>query len=331
MRPMHSLYAQLSVVKYAALHHFKSIDDFLIDRPAFLTPSPLGCCPPNPPASSLTVLARGLRPGQKNTKSRIVSVHSVRSGFFLLGLLALLPSPVNAETITTITVATAANFQQTLKALQEPFTEQTGDRLTIVTGSSGALATQIINGAPFDVFLSADSQRPQQLMEKGFADKVTTYAYGRLTLWSSDKTLLAGNDGPTVLKAGKFRHIAYANPALAPYGLAAAETLRSLNLFFELSDKTVRGENISQTFTMLATGAAPIGFIARSQLARPPWSRAGSYWHVPATLHQPITQAGIVVKNSKHKPTARRFMTFIKSEPAKVIIRSFGYDTQPKP
>lgn len=327
MRWLHGLYAQLSVVKSAALHHFKFIDDFLIDRAAFLTPSPLGCCLPNSPASSLTVLARGLRPGQKNTKSRIVSVHSVRSGFFLFGLLVLLSSPANAETIT---VATAANFQQTLKALQEPFAKQSGDTLTIVTGSSGALATQIINGAPFDVFLSADARRPQQLVEKGFADKdtLTTYAYGRLTLWSSDKNLLAGNDGPTILKAGKFRHIAYANPALAPYGLAAVETLRSLDLFLTLRNKTVRGENISQTFTMLATGAAPIGFIARSQLARPPWSATGSYWHVPANLHQPIRQAGIVVKNSKHRPAARRFMAFIKSDPAKVIIRSFGYDTE---
>jgi len=329
MRHTHGFYAQLTVVKYAALHHFKFIDDFLVDRATFLTPSPLGCCPPRPPASSLTVLALGSRPDQKNTKSRFVSVHSVRSGFFLLGLLVLSGNLAKAETVTTITVATAANFQQALKALQGPFTRQTGDKLTIVTGSSGALATQIINGAPFDVFLSADTNRPQQLIEKGFADKDTliTYAIGRLTLWSRDKTLIVDNNGPAVLKAGKFRHLAYANPALAPYGIAAVETLRSLNLFFKLSDKTIRGENISQTFAMLATGAAPIGFIARAQLARPPWSSTGSTWQVPSNLHQPIKQAGIIVKNSKHKTAARRFMMFLNSDPAKVIIRSFGYDT----
>ena len=176
--------------------------------------------------------------------------------FFLLGILGLLSNPTAAETIT---IATAANFQQTLKALHKPFTAQTSDTINIVTGSSGALATQIINGAPFDVFLSADEKRPRQLVEKGFASEasLTIYAYGRLTLWSHDKNLIANNDGPAVLTAGKFRHIAIANPALAPYGVASTETLRSLNLLYNLSDKTVRGENIAQTFTMLATGAAP--------------------------------------------------------------------------
>ncbi len=327
MRLMHSLYAQLSVVKSAALHHFNFIDDFLVDKAAFFTPSSLECCPPRPPAFPLTRLAFGKRPDRKNTKSRIVSVHSDRSGFFLLGLLVLASSTVKAETLT---VATAANFQQALKALQGPFTKQTGEKLTIVTGSSGALATQIINGAPYDIFLSADTKRPQQLVEKGFADPETlvTYAYGRLTLWSRDKNLIADNNGPAVLKTGKFRHLAYANPALAPYGVAAIQTLASLNLLSKLKGKTVRGENISQTFAMLATGAAPLGFIARSQLARDPWKSTGSYWHVPANLHRPIKQAGIVVKNSKHKPAARRFMAFIKSDPAKIIIKSFGYDTK---
>ncbi|HFC04284.1 MAG TPA: molybdate ABC transporter substrate-binding protein, partial [Rhizobiales bacterium] len=280
MHFLHGLYAQLSLAKHVAMHHFSFIDDFLIDRATFLTPSPLGCCPPDSPAISLTPLADCYRPDQKNTRSRIVSVHSVRSGFLLLGLATLTSAPANAETIT---IATAANFQTTLKALQEPFTRQTGLTVTIVTGSSGALANQIINGAPYDVFLSADKKRPQQLIDKGVADKDTlfTYAYGRLTLWSRDKNLIASGNGPAILQAGKFRHIAYANPALAPYGLAAVETLRSLNLFFELSDKTVRGENISQTFTMLATGAAQIGFIARAQLASSPWKSTGSYWHIP--------------------------------------------------
>lgn len=327
MRWAHTLYAQVYVVKIAAMHHFKFIDDFLIDRATFLTPSPLGCCPPNPPATPLTPLAWGLRPDQENTKGRIARIYAARFGFFLLGLLVLFSIGAKAETIT---VATAANFQQTLKALQEPFTKQAGHKFIIVTGSSGALASQIINGAPFDVFLSADENRPRQLIKRGVADKasLTIYALGRLTLWSRNKALLATHNGPEILQAGNFNHITYANPTLAPYGVAAVETLRSLNLFFDISKKTIHGQNISQTFTILATRAAPIGFIARAQLAREPWKSRGSFWHVPANLHQPIVQAGIIVKNTNHKTTVRRFMQFLKSNTAKMIIRSFGYDME---
>ncbi len=327
MRLTHSVYAWLTIVKSVAIHHFKFIDDFLIDRAAFLTPSPLECCQPNPPAPSLTPLALVSRRDRENTKSRIARIHFARSGFFLLSLFAL---PCSQATADTITVATASNFLNTLKALQQPFAKQSGHKLIIVAGSSGAIATQIINSAPYDVFLSADHARPNQLVEKGVGDQASlfTYAYGKLTLWSANKSLITDGDGPLALKQANFRHIAMANPALAPYGLASIETLRSINLYFNLSEKIIHGENIAQTFAMMATGAAPIGFAARSQVTRKPWKSTGSFWHVPTNLHQPIKQSAVIVTHSKNKPAARMFMQFLKSAPAIKIIKSFGYDAK---
>ena len=328
MRPVHSLYAQLSIVNLAPMPHFNFIREFLINQAAFHNPSSLGCCHRNPPATPLTLLALGLRCDRKILKSRIAPL---RSGFFLLSVLTLFVAPffiapVNAEQIT---IATATNFLTTLKELQQPFTRKTGHTLTLVSGSSGALAAQIIHGAPFDVFLSADHIRPNQLIEKGFGDKSTqiTYAYGKLALWSLDKTLINPTNGQKVLKTGNFHHIAIANPALAPYGLASLETLRSLGIFFNLNEKIIHGENIAQTFTLLATGSAPLGFVARSQLALPPWNKRGSHWLVPSNLHNKIKQDGLVVSKRKNQPAARQFIQFLKSTPARKIIESFGYGT----
>jgi len=325
MQFVHGLYALVTVATSSYMHHLVCINRFLINKVVFFTPSPLEHYKPGPLTPSLTLRMLAQNPDQEHTKSWIAIM---RSGFFLFCLLVfLLITPTTMASAGNITIATASNFLQTIKALQQPFTQQTGHRLTIVSGSSGALATQIINGAPFDVFLSGDHQRAQQLVDKGFGDKpsLVTYAYGKLTLWSLDKNLIPGNDGPAVLKAGNFHHIALANPALAPYGLAALETLRSLNLHFNLSNKIIHGENISQTFTMLATGAASIGFAARSQLSREPWKSRGSFWLVPANLHNPIKQSAVIVKHSKNKASARQFMQFLQSGKAAEIITSFGY------
>lgn len=326
MHQPHGYHAQVSIAKHHAITHLKHIDGFLIDKAAFLTPSPLGCCQPEVPFLPLTLLAHKVRRDQKNTKSRIAVK---RFGFFVFAAASLLATSHMQAQAETITVATAANFQQTLKALRQPFARHTGDKITIITGSSGTLASQIINGAPFDVFLSADETRPRQLIRRGVADRqtLTIYALGRLTLWSHDKNLIMPDSGRKILKTANFNHIAYANPRLAPYGAAAEQTLRSLNLLPALKAKVLHGENISQTFTLLATKAVPLGFISRAQLARQPWKNQGSAWHIPANLHQPIRQAAIVVKTSKRKPAARRFIRFLKSNPAKEIIRSFGYDT----
>ena len=254
-------------------------------------------------------------------------IYHVLSGFFLFALLITIPTPAKAETIT---IATASNFLQTLKKLQVPFAKKSGDKLTIITGASGALTNQIIHGAPFDVFLSADQKHPQLLVKKGFAipASLITYAYGRLILWSPDDKLFDPINAVAVLKAGKISSIAIANPALAPYGLAAIQTLRSLNLYSRLSSKIVHGNNIAQTFTMLATGAAPIGFVARSQTTQPPWNTTGSHWLVPDLLYQPIRQTGVIVKASPHQPAAKRFMAFLQSSQAKWIIKLSGYGTE---
>jgi len=328
MRLAHSLYAQLAVASWPDIYHFRVTDRFLVSTGEFLIPSLIGLYKPGSPTHSLTLRVWANLLDQKHTKSRVASK---RPGFFLLCLIVVLFSLMTpAAKAGQITVATASNFLNTLKALQQPFAKHTGHQLSIVVGSSGALATQIINGAPFDVFLSGDQTRARQLIDKGVGDETSlmTYAHGKLTLWSNDKTLIANGDGPAILKSGTFHHLAIANPKLAPYGLAAVGTLQSLGLYSGLGNKIILGENIAQTFAMLATGAAPIGFAARSQLARAPWKSKGSFWHVPDNMHQPIKQDAVIVKHSANQNTARQFLEFLKSAPATTIIRSFGYGTE---
>ena len=325
---MHSLYAQLTVAKSPRIYHFSVTDRFLVSTGELLIPSLIRLCKPISPTHSLTLRVWAKLLDQKHTKGRGASK---RPGFFFRAMIFVLISLMSPAAMAgQITVATASNFLHSLKALQQPFAKQTGHRISIVVGSSGALATQIINGAPFDVFLSADQARSRQLIDKGAGDETSlmTYAHGKLTLWSNDKTLIANGDGPAILKSGAFHHLAIANPKLAPYGLAAVGTLQSLGLHSGLENKIIYGENIAQTFTMLATGAAPIGFAARSQLARDPWKSKGSFWHVPDNMHLPIKQDAVIVKHSSNKKAARQFLDFLKSAPATAIIRSFGYGTE---
>jgi len=328
MHQMHILYAQLSVAIAPIMHHSYFIKEFLIVPAILQTPSSLGCRQTSQPATPLTLLVLARQYGQKIIKSRSVFA---RTGFFLLGYflicMSLIAPPANAGQLT---IATATNFLPTLKDLQKPFSDEYGHTITIVTGSSGALAVQIINGAPYDVFLSADHNRPEQLVQKGFGEKksMMTYAYGKLALWSSNKNLLKDGNGEKVLRTKEFPRIAIANPALAPYGLASIETLRSLGLYSDLSAKIIRGENIAQAFALLATGSAPLGFVAQAQLARPPWNTRGSFWLVPTSLHNPIRQNVLITKHSKNKVAAWQFIQFLKSQPAKKIIRSFAYETE---
>jgi len=326
MRLTHGKHAHLFIAYFAAMHHLAFTNSFLVCLAALFFSSLKGCCKPGSPTHSLTLRAKAHISNWKHTKSRIASK---RSGFFLYAVLTTMLPGLICETATAsqITVATASNFLHTLKELRQPFNRQTGHKLVIVTGASGALATQIMNGAPYDVFLSADQTRVMQLVNKGFGDKLShlTYAHGKLTLWSSDKSLIPNADGVSILTSGNFHHIAMANPALAPYGQAALETLKSLKLHAGLDNKIIYGENIAQTFTMLATGAAPIGFAARSQLVNAPWKSTGSFWHVPEHLHQPIKQDAVIVTRSKNKIAARQFLKFLKSPTATKIIESYGY------
>lgn len=224
-----------------------------------------------------------------------------------------------------VRVAVASNFTHTAKRIATAFESETGHKVSLAYGSSGKLTAQIHNGAPFDILLSADTQKPAKLIQWGQAlpESEFTYALGALVLWSKDDTTI--EDGPKTLKAANFRHLAVANPNLAPYGRAAEETLKKLSLDKKLRKQRVEGENISQTYQFVASGTAKLGFVALSQVITNGQLESGSAWHVPAELHQPIRQNAVLLKKAKSKAAAHEFLEFLKSKTALDLIEQTGY------
>ncbi len=224
------------------------------------------------------------------------------------------------------TIAVASNFVEVLQELKRQFERTTGHLLFIATGSTGKHYAQIINGAPYDVLLAADQQRVALLIEsnKAIAASRFTYAIGKLTLWSASPELI-GEDGSTALRAGNFRNLAIANPQLAPYGRAAEMVLRSLGLWDKVQGKLVMGQNIGQTFSLIATGNAELGFVASSYVETAKKTNTGSGWPVPIDLYDPIRQDAVMLVRGVNKPAVKDFMKYLASDSAKAIIKSFGY------
>ena len=223
-----------------------------------------------------------------------------------------------------IRIAVASNFAGAIKAAVGLFEAESGHRVTLAFGSTGKHYAQIRNGAPFDAFFAADARRPE-LLEKeslAIAGSRFTYAVGKLVLWSP-ATAYVDSQGK-VLKQGTFRHLAIANPELAPYGIAAREVLTEHGLWDKLERRLVRGENISQAFQFVASGNAQLGFVAWSQVKRPGHVVKGSYWDVPPALYSPIEQQAVLLKDTE---AGRAFMSFMRSEKAIRIIRDHGYET----
>lgn len=223
-------------------------------------------------------------------------------------------------------VAVAANFAEAIEQLAPKFEAATGHRIVATTGSTGKLYAQIKEGAPFHILLSADARTPAKLAEEGAGDGDSqfTYAVGKLALWSGNKEMI-GSDGAETLKAGSFQHLAIANPELAPYGVAARQTLQALGLWDSLQSRIVMGENIGQTHSMVATGNAELGFVALSAVQNPTKPSEGSFWIVPQDLFKPIRQDAILTNAGKDNAAARAFLDFLKSDEAHAIIDSFGY------
>lgn len=223
-----------------------------------------------------------------------------------------------------IKVAVSSNFTGAMRAIVERFENKTADQVTLIFGATGKHYAQIHNGAPFDIFFAADSDRPQRLEKEGIAVSGSrfTYAFGKLVLWSPKPGYL--EFGADSLSKQSFRYLAVANPKLAPYGKAAFEVLKHQGLWATLSSKIVRGENIGQTFQFVQSGNAELGFIALSLIQRPGFAIEGSLWRVPEALYTPIEQQAVVIKDS---PASQRFIRFVKSDEAKEIIHGFGYST----
>lgn len=221
-----------------------------------------------------------------------------------------------------VRLAVAANFAPVVAALADPYRAETGHELRTTAGATGKLAAQIEQGAPFDVFLAADAERPRQLEERGVAVRGSrfTYAWGRLVLWSAQP---GQKLGPQTLRAGRFAHLAIADPVAAPYGLAAIDVMTRLGLYAALSPKLVRGESIGQTYAFVRSGAADLGFVAQSQLLD---GVQGSRWLVPGAMHRPIEQQAVLLRESADANAAGAFLDFLRGAQARAIIRRFGYE-----
>jgi molybdate transport system substrate-binding protein len=243
----------------------------------------------------------------------------------LLGAVTLLLG-ARAQAVEVV-AAVAANFAPAMARLEPAFEQTTGHDLTVVLGSSGKFLQQIQQGAPFDVFLSADAERPELLARSNLGVPASrfTYAIGRLALWSPDPK--AFSDGEAYLKAGAFRHLAIANPTVAPYGAAAQRVLDQLGLWVGLQDKIVRAEDIGQVYAMAGSGAAEAAFVAYSAVLA--GNKPGSQWLVPQTLYPPLKQDAILITRAQNNPAARALLDYLKTPAAREVIESLGYDLPP--
>jgi molybdate transport system substrate-binding protein len=222
-------------------------------------------------------------------------------------------------------VAVAANFAVPMARVAESFTAATGHVVKLSSGATGKFYSQIVAGAPFELLLAADDETPRRLVEEGHAvaSSRVTYATGRLVLWSAAPSLVDAQGA--VLASGRFAHLAIANPKVAPYGRAAIEVLRARGLADALAPKLVTGESVAQAFQFVATGNAELGFVALSQVQAPGKASTGSAWVVPAAMHAPILQDAVLLKAGEHNPAAVALLAYLKSAPARELIRAFGY------
>lgn len=213
-----------------------------------------------------------------------------------------------------------------MQKIAAEFEKESGHKAALSFGSTGKFYAQIRNGAPFELFLAADDETPARLEREGMvvAGSRFTYAIGQLALWSARPGYV--DDKGEVLKKGAFDHLAIANPRLAPYGAAAVEVLTKMGLLARLEGRFVQGENIAQTFQFVSTGNAELGFVALSQVYADGKLKTGSAWIVPASLHGPIRQDAVVLIRGKDNPAAAALVKFLKSDKARAVIRSYGYD-----
>ena len=229
-----------------------------------------------------------------------------------------------------LTLAVASNFSIPAQELAARFEGRTGHDVRIAAGSTGKLYAQIINGAPFDVFLAADAERPRLLEESGHGIEGSrfTFAIGSLVLWSTDPAL-AGADCRAVLERLGARKLAIANPQTAPYGEAAKMFLQSVGLWEELQSQLVYGENIAQTLQFVATGNAGLGLIANSHALVSGLPAATCHWPVPGSSHRPLEQQAILLRRAEANGAALEFLRFLQHEDARDIIVDGGYKVMP--
>lgn len=243
-----------------------------------------------------------------------------RAAAALFALLAL-----GSASAAEVQVAVAANFTAPIQAIAKDFEKDTGHKLVAAYGATGQFYTQIKNGAPFEVFLSADDTTPAKLEKEGDAVPGSrfTYAIGTLVLWSAHEGYVDAKGD--VLKSGQYKHLSIANPKTAPYGLAATQVLDKLGLTQIVKPKLVEGQNITQALQFVSSGNAELGFVALSQVYKDGKITSGSAWVVPADLHEPIKQDALILKKGEANPAAKALVDYLKGPKAAEVIKSYGY------
>jgi molybdate transport system substrate-binding protein len=251
-----------------------------------------------------------------------------RSAYLLrLLLLLALAAPMFAEQ--ELTIAAAADLQSAMQEIAARFEKTTGANVKMSFGSSGNFFSQIENGAPFDLFFSADIDYPKKLEAAGLATPGSLYQYatGKIVLWEPKSSLLDINRGLNVVDDPSLRKFAIANPAHAPYGRAAQAALRNAGLWGKVASKLVLGENISQTAQFVQSGNADAGILALSLVLAPGMKDQGRYFEIPQDLYPPLQQAGVILSHAQHKELAARFMDFLKTDENKSLLKQYGFST----
>ena len=249
----------------------------------------------------------------------------VASFFLLASFSGWAQQPTNNQEIL---VAAAADLNPALQELSASFEKKTGVKVKLSYGASGGLTQQIQNGAPFDLFFSADMDYPRQLVAAGAADGASLYQYavGRLVLWvPSDSTLDVEHAGMKVLLDPAVKKIAIGNPQHAPYGRAAVAALKHYGLYDQVSDRLVLGENISQAAQFVESGNAQVGFVALAHAASPAMKGKGKYWEVPGDAYPPLAQGVVLLSHSAHKQEAVEFLEDVRTKDSGELLRRYGF------
>jgi molybdate transport system substrate-binding protein len=258
---------------------------------------------------------------------------SIFRGLIALLVLTGIPIPRAESADREINVAAAADLSAALEEVATKYEKQTGVTVKLSFGASGALTQQIQNGAPFDVFFSADMEYPKQLIAAGQADGATLYRYavGQLVLWvPKDSPLDVERKGLEVLLDPSVKKISMANPQHAPYGRAAAAALKHYGLYEKVSDRLVLGENISQAAQFVESGNAQVGFVALAHAVAPAMQGKGKYWVVPAEAYPPLDQGAVLISHSPHQQDAAAFLEYMKSAEVAAMLRRYGFSLPEK-
>lgn len=232
-----------------------------------------------------------------------------------------------------IRIAAAADLKFAMGVLSEKFEQQTGTRVNVTYGSSGNFFSQLQNGAPFDLFFSADIEYPRKLESAGLTEPGTLYEYavGRIVIWAAaDSKVDFAKLGWQALLDTSVEKIAIANPEHTPYGRAAVAALQKAGIYESVKAKLVYGENISQAAQFVQSGNAQAGILAKS-LAVPPAMQDGKRWEIPAEMHPPLEQGAVILKDAKNKDAARAFLEFVKSESGRGTLAKYGFELPEKP